>query len=69
MEYLDHEISSYNYGTLFGCWKLSLWSAIQCMLRAFFSLPYCIAGCLWVEEAQEGLQNECFTFHGAIVIG
>ena len=58
------------YDTLLGSWKFSLWSAVQFMLRPFFTLPYCIAGCFcWVEEAQEGHQNECFTFRGATVIG
>ena len=45
------------YGTLFGSWKLSLWSAVQCMLRVFFALLYSRLF-LWVKEAQEDLQND-----------
>ena len=42
MEYLCHVISFY-------IWFLEalpdMCSAVQCMLRPFFTLPYCIAGC------------------------
>ena len=39
-------------------------------VKTFLTLPYCNSRLfLWVEEAQEGLQNECFTFRRAIMIG
>ena len=65
MKYLCHEIS-------FSIWFLEalpvVCSTVYVKTFLYFTLLYSRLF-LWVEEAQEGLQNECFTFHGAIVIG
>ena len=64
MEYLCHEIS-------FSIWFLGALPVVcnTVYVKTFLYYTLLYSRFLWVKEAKEGLQNECFTFCGAIVFG